>query len=604
LETGQSKGSLKHQLKRLEGFLAGPNAIDWRAFALAEPLLYVFGFITFYRHFDGTFAQIALIVFAGLVAEIGAAYLGRPFLAPKNRNNPLWKIATLYFFAGEINALFFIWILQIPFRDPTLGVSAWTLILTDGLLRGEWLLIAHLAISLLRSDLRLLNSLRGKARDLDALRLAANSQLANELGSLREAISEKIAIALQKISKQLDGLSASSPQAEMVEQADFVSQLCDSEVRALSHSIGQREFAPLIPVPLDSKPLRRLARTPISPRDIQLHLRWVAGIGVINAFTIGLEHGGWVGAISTLIAIGLGLVLIRALDWLRLNFTDPRRATSAIALVVCEYLTVSVVIISALWVVGGFFPEVRHFLVTVYWLVPIVVLIIWALVQLIHEFARRLRQHGDELAVQNALLADEISRVQLLAAKARNRLGKLLHGTTQGRLASVSLALAAAANLPSTQQREALFAQAREQLQLAEVDLKAAFDEDLTKHQETLEAELLSLADGWRNLVKISFEIDPRVNELLKDRQELVSAIAEAAQECVTNAVRHGQATMVSIKVNLEADLVLEAANDGNAVTEIVPGFGIRAIAEQANNVEIETLDGITTVTVRWADFH
>jgi signal transduction histidine kinase len=431
--------------------------------------------------------------------------------------------------------------------------------------------------------------------------VAANSQLANELGSLRETISEKISLALQKISNQLDGLSTSTSQAEMVAQADFVSQLCDSEVRALSHSIGHRKFEPLIPAALATKPLRRLAQTPISPGDIHLHLRWVAGIGVINAFTIGLEHGGWVGAVSALLAIGGGLVLIWALDSLRLRFTNPKGATVAIALVAFEYLTVSVAIILALWAVGAFVPDVMHFLVTIYWLVPIVILIIWSLVQLIHEFDRRLRQHGDELAVQNALLADEVSRVRLLAAKARNRLGKLLHGTTQGRLASVSLALAAAAHLSSTQQREKLFSQAREQLQLAEADLKSAFNEDLTQNVETLEAELSSVADGWRNLVKISYEIEPRVSELLIDRQDLVSVIAEAAQECVINAVRHGQATQVSIKVALEGDLVLEVANNGTAVTEIVPGFGIRAIAEQASNVQIDMLGGFTTVIVRWA---
>jgi signal transduction histidine kinase len=205
------------------------------------------------------------------------------------------------------------------------------------------------------------------------------------------------------------------------------------------------------------------------------------------------------------------------------------------------------------------------------------------------------------LSMQNSLLANEVSIAQSKASKARNRISKLLHGTTQGRLASVSLALAAAANADSKERLEMLLKQAREQLALAEFDLDRALHDSENQDNQSLEGELQALVEGWRNLVLIRHLVSSEAVQVFTARPELLPAVAEAMQECVTNAVRHGNAAEISINVYLDPDLVLEVWNDGKPVSEIVPGFGIRAIYERATNVQIDNRGELTVVMIRWA---
>jgi signal transduction histidine kinase len=261
-------------------------------------------------------------------------------------------------------------------------------------------------------------------------------------------------------------------------------------------------------------------------------------------------------------------------------------------------------VLVGLWLAGAYVPEIRKYVQTIYLIVPIVILIIWALVQIIIEYTRRLRQHGNDLSVQNQLLAQAVGLAQARAAKARNRIGKLLHGTTQGRLASVSLAIAAAASSESTERLELLLNQAREQLALAENDLETTLRDAEVESTPSLHDELKELVEGWRNLVSISHQVSLEAIHALEARPKLTPAVAEAMQECVTNAVRHGKASSVAINVRLERvqdpELILEVSNDGVSVSEIVPGFGIRAIYESAKVVEIENRGELTFAIIRW----
>jgi signal transduction histidine kinase len=596
---------LSSAIKRLESYLAGDNHADWRAFALTQPLFFTFGWITFFGHSLSGLWQVAGLVAASVLLEPILVFAFRPLLAPANQKNSIWRIWMLYWLAGQLSGVFDIVTLNIPFRDPSEGVSAWTLILTNGLLRVVWFTVAHLAVSVLKTDFSLLSELRSKADALGRLQAQVNDQLARELSGLREAIAEKIAAALIQISQQVDGLSTSTPKDELLARAAKISELCDTEVRALSHQISERHFEPDFTSGAPENFPKKISGVPLRSRDIKLHWQWVAGIGVLNAFAIALEHGGWIGAISAMLAIAVGIPLLRVFDSLRTSRLKTESAAVAIVQVALDYVLTSALALAALWFAGAYLPEIRKYVQTVYLIVPIVILIIWALVQIIIEYTRRLRQHGNDLSVQNQLLAQAVSVAQARAAKARNRIGKLLHGTTQGRLASVSLAIAAAASSESPERLELLLNQAREQLALAENDIETTLHDAEVESTPSLKVELKELVEGWRNLVSISHQVSLEAIQDLEARPKLMPAVAEAMQECVTNAVRHGKASSVAINIHLEREqdqeLVLEVSNDGVPVSEIVPGFGIRAIYENAKDVRIENRGEWTFVTIRWA---
>jgi signal transduction histidine kinase len=595
---------LSSAIKRLESYLAGDNLADWRAFALTQPLFFTFGWITFYGHSLSGLWQVAWLVASSVLLEPILVFAFRPLLAPRNRKSSIWRIWMLYWLAGELSGFFDIITLNIPFRDPAEGVSAWSLILTNGLLRVVWFTVAHLAVSVLRSDFRLLSELSHKSDELSRLQAQVNDQLARELGGLREAIAEKIAAALLLISKQVDGLSASTPKSELLARAAKVSELCDTEVRALSHEISERHFEPDYTAGAAEKLPRMIWGLPVKAEDIQLHWQWVAGIGVLNAFAIALEHGGWIGAVSALLAIVVGIPLLRGLDSLRKSRFATESSAIAIVQVALEYILISGLVLAGLWLLGTYVPEIRKYVQTIYLIVPIVILIIWALVQIIIEYTRRLRQHGNDLSLQNQLLAQAVSVAQARAAKARNRIGKLLHGTTQGRLASVSLAIAAAASAEATERLELLLNQAREQLARAENDLVTTFHDVEGQSTLSLDDEMQQLVEGWRNLVSIRHHVSRAAIQILEARPKLLPAVVEAMQECVTNSVRHGKASAISINIDMEGaneqELVLEVSNDGDPVSEIMPGFGIRAIYESARDIQIENRGELTFVTIRW----
>lgn len=592
---------MKQSLKQIETYLAGSNSVNWRAFALTQPLLFLFGLVTFLDHSLGNSWVITGVVAAEALLEVAIAYVLKLLLLSSGEQNSLGRIWLIYWLTGTLGVLFTIALLGVPFRDPTAGVSAWTLILTNGLLRIVWFSVAHIAVSVLRSHFKLLSELQARASELSRLQSEVNSQLSRELENLRKTIAEKISNALALISGQVSGLSSSTPKSELLVRAAMVSDLCSTEVRALSHEISSREFRPQLESASPRATPKSLFEVPMNGFDIKLHLRWVAGIGVLNAFTIALEHGGWIGAISSLVAIAIGIPLIRGIDSLRLKSIAPSSPTVAIIQVMFEFVMASGIVIGGLWFAGEALPPIRDYVQTIYLIAPVVILIIWTLVQVIIEYARRLRLLGTELETHNQLLSREVSVAQAKAAKATSRIGRLLHGTTQGRLASVSLALAAAANAENSERLETLLGQAREQLSLAEKDLEITLRDAEVNQTPTLIEEIDSLIAGWRNLVVIRHFVHLDALSFLDNRKDMVLVVSEAMNECVTNAVRHGKASEVSIDIRMDRDLELVVSNDGHAVSEIVPGFGIRTISEGAENVRIEKRDSLTFVIIRWA---
>jgi len=594
---------LNKPIKRLEEILAGPRVLDWRAFALIQPLFLVFGTITFFKHVQGDFWHIVGALLIGLVAEVLFAFLVRPLFAPASKQNSFWRIFLLYWLIGELDGVMCVTLLNIPFREPGTSVSAWTTLSSNGFLHAVWLTTAHLAISLLKSDVELLQKLSTTGLALNAMQVEANRQLASELGNLRSTISDQISRALVQIKTQVGTLNSSSPKTELTERATLVMQLCDSEVRALSHEISQNNFEPSFTEISIPKILNPWGRGSAKISEIKLHWPWVAGIGLLNAAIIALQHGGWIAAMASLLSILTGLGLLLSLDAARRNRLKVQSAVLVIILVVGEYLISSAVIISVLWLIGFKVPEIRHFVQSVYLIVPIVIVIVWSLVQIIHGFAYRLRLHTDELAASNKLLASELELIQLKSARARERFGKLLHGTTQGRLASVSLALAAAASSSSEKQIELLLQQARGQLAQAEIELAETLNSDAISlaNAEGLDAEIASLQDGWRNLVDIQSVVSDPARAVLESRLDLLQAVAEAMQECITNAVRHGHAKSMRFNLALDNEIILEAINDGMPVLDLTPGFGIRSISETASDVQISSQGQTTRVEIRWS---
>jgi signal transduction histidine kinase len=536
----------------------------------------------------------------GITLGVASLYCLGVTLAPRDRSNALWRILLLYWLPGEITAVYFVSVFEVPFNAPGNGLSAWVLLSTNGFISMVWYGIGHLAASLLRRDWQLMRDLSQKAAQVANLRIEAKQQLSRELSSLRSTIVDQIATVIAKIANQIGELTPSSSPNELANRAAEIRSLCDGQVRELSHQVAKSPLEPQLSGVAENSRKRVLRLLAIDATKIESQWFWVSSIGTINAVTLALQLGGWSAAALALAAIGAGVLALNVLDGVRHKFLPNLSAPRAALLVVSQYLGLSALGTYALSFIGQGWPEINRFAQSIYVIVPLVILILWLLTQAIRTLSNALRVHSDQLVEGIQELEAEVGNVREQSLRTRKRLSKLLHGTTQGRLASVSLALTAAAANNDAGEIAALVEQAKSQLAIAEEELEETLNLAEVLEVSNLKSEIESLRDGWLNLVDLRFEISPEAEQVVSLDANLLASIIEAMRECITNAIRHGNATTVYLQVTKDEALVLRATNDGRAVESIEPGFGIRAIAESATKIEIGTEGSLTSVTVRW----
>lgn len=586
--------------QRLEHHLSDRYAFDLRAVLFVQALFVLFSSITLAKDWtENPIRSLTYILIALLLEVVFLFAIGFLRVLTRARSSIL-KIWFTYWLAGEVSAICLIFLFQIPFTPPGAGVSAITLLATNGLLKIAWFSICHLAVSLLDSQFAALTKLQSKATQLAALQSEGEAVLASELSALRSAIRDKIKKSLQSISMQLSELSASSPREDLSRRAEFVAQICDGEVRSLSHEIAEGVFPQRLLFESPKRILNPWTLTRGHKTEVSLRWHWVAAIGAPNAVTLALQQGGWLSAMAAIGAIVLGIFLIEIVDRARLKWWRSNGALATATLIVAEYVGLSGFIFMLLRLVGGKISEIKQFTESAYIVTPIVIVVVWLLVQAIHDFAARLDLYTADMIINNRAIELEIAKSKLRSERARGRLSRLLHGTTQGRLASISLALTVASKSKSTSEIDGLLDQAKEQLSAAESEINLSLSSEDPTTFTGIENELGELVKGWRNLISIRYQIGHDVGPFLANHPELATSVLESMRELVTNAVRHGRAESIDLDLWLGEKLCLQAVNDGDPIVELIPGFGVSSISQTASNVTFHRHGDFTAVQVSW----
>jgi signal transduction histidine kinase len=195
---------------------------------------------------------------------------------------------------------------------------------------------------------------------------------------------------------------------------------------------------------------------------------------------------------------------------------------------------------------------------------------------------------GLVLAVSMAAVAAHAQRLvgqvaELATVSERNRLSRDLHDSLGHHLTVIAVQLQKA-----TAFRERDPAAADQALEDARLSTRYAL-EDVRQSVGTLRdgTESFALGPALRTLVArvddgrftVSLSIDG--DETRFGRPTLV-ALYRAAQEGLTNASRHAEATAVSVRVSLdEAAASLVVADDGRGFQRAEPGFGLRGMDER-----------------------
>lgn len=171
----------------------------------------------------------------------------------------------------------------------------------------------------------------------------------------------------------------------------------------------------------------------------------------------------------------------------------------------------------------------------------------------------RVRHYVDEAAI-----AREVSARDLHAAS--QKLARHLHSSLQGRLMAISLELEQAAD----QGRSGAMGDVLQRLDtLLEAPLVGAFEE----HAIDVESALRKLIGEWSAVTDVTLQYEPNWTGPLGQGQLIVGI----AEEAISNAVRHGHASTISLHVQgIGPDVIVTTENDGVVQPIGLPGLGTR----------------------------
>lgn len=199
---------------------------------------------------------------------------------------------------------------------------------------------------------------------------------------------------------------------------------------------------------------------------------------------------------------------------------------------------------------------------------------------------RALTESHDKLAVAYAQLQKYSERTEeLTRLKERNRLAREIHDTVGHCLTGISLGLAATKELERTDP-SALGAQLERLDELSRqglLDIRRSLKE---LRPDTLERRPLS--EALRALAEeinacstrtVEVAIEGEADSLNPGMEEMVYRVV---QEGITNAVRHGDAKRVSVRLSVDpGQLRLDVADDGAGCQTVGEGFGLSYMRER-----------------------
>lgn len=175
-------------------------------------------------------------------------------------------------------------------------------------------------------------------------------------------------------------------------------------------------------------------------------------------------------------------------------------------------------------------------------------------------------------------------------AKATMDAALVLHGSVQSSLYACALTIDEASRRGDIIEVNRALMQARAILE--NPDLGRAAQDSLPLAQALAEQ-----VEQWSGLLAVSVSIDPAVEGIVGP---IASHAASVVEEAIANAVHHGSASQVSVRMEGGGtDLVITVCDDGSGPGGGMPGLGSRLFSRLDDRWSLEPADGGSVLTVR-----
>jgi hypothetical protein len=175
------------------------------------------------------------------------------------------------------------------------------------------------------------------------------------------------------------------------------------------------------------------------------------------------------------------------------------------------------------------------------------------------------------------------STISLLSQKewlSRRQVGYVMHGSLQSALNAAVLQLGAAKD-PTPELIESIRGD------IAGALARVGFDSGQSYSFEQAKQEISKI---WAGTVETKWQVQPDALEALRKNPATSECLAEVLREAVSNASKHGQATMVEIAVNIEDSAIsLQAIDNGTSLnTGKTQGLGSELLDDVCSSWSLE----------------
>ena len=214
----------------------------------------------------------------------------------------------------------------------------------------------------------------------------------------------------------------------------------------------------------------------------------------------------------------------------------------------------------------------------------------------LHGLYQELDASQLELATRIEELERETSRFEQQLWSARRNWGYILHGTVQSSLTAALMHLQKQEGtddelIKVVRQDIRRAAQALRERPAAQADLQTSIDE---------------LSETWAGVCDIEWRIADDARKALLADADLCFCTKEIVKEAVSNAVRHGGATQMTVSLEIESGhtLVLEAVNNGCGLSAAAEaGLGSQIIRDLTYfwSLSTDEASGLTTLVAKMA---
>lgn len=548
--------------------IGGPNAISAWSFVLTATVFLVATLLPTTRdRVTGPLEDRVLVAVLATLAAFGVLALARAtILRAAARPARPWTALAVFAAAGLVQGL------ALVVLRPRLGlppIEPWLLVATRAAAGVVWLSIVAILVDEVRSHHARVAELVARIDALTGLRERERGERASALATLRDETLEPLRRTLDEIGRRLaDAGDAGRARAE----ADGLRRLVEDEVRPASHALLVREVAGdtavAVPVLLTRRQrarivLRLATASLAAPTWLAVGLPLVIAMlfalqGIGLAFAV-VVSASWVAVMTACFAIGR-----RVLDSRLARM--PVAAAAATLLVAYEAL--AVVAMANNWVWGFLSPLGRW----IEWPSLFVLPALWIGIAL--SRAAQAKREATERRLEAAAeeLAEAEARRRQLLRHEYQRVGRLLHGEVQGALLSVASRLEQAAELPAPP-RAAEVEGAADQMRLLAGRIR-----DAPPESWTAERALVDVVDLWTGAADVRLVVDPAALGRLDAAPATRSALVDVVAEAIANAVRHGGAGTIAVRIAAVdgSRLALEVRDDGQADAPGRPGMGSR----------------------------